>query len=56
VAAKRDERSAKWAAEYAAKNAAAKRQAQATRLGERALDYMSSEYPEMVQEWEQEMK
>jgi len=56
VAAKRDERSAKWAAEYAAKNAAAKRQAQATRLGERALDYMRSEYPEMVQEWEQEMK
>ena len=56
VAAKRDERSARWKAKWAAENAAAKANNKRIKLGERALDYMRSEYPEMVQEWEQGMK
>jgi len=46
------QRQAKYDAEWAAKQ----KQWREARLGERALDYMRSEYPEMVQEWEQEMK
>jgi hypothetical protein len=49
-------KSEQWAAELKAKAEAAMRQAMDAKLAERALDYMRNEHPDVVQQWEQEMK
>ena len=52
VKAREDEKQAKYDAEWAAKQKRWKEE----RLGDRALSYMRSEHPDVVQQWEQEMK
>ncbi len=52
VDAREKERQAKYDAEWAVKQ----KRWREERLGSRALDYMRNEHPDVVQQWEQEMK
>ncbi len=52
VEAKKVERSAKWDAKWEAKKA----QWRDEKLGARALHYMRERHPQVVMEWEQEIK
>jgi hypothetical protein len=52
VEARDKERAAKYNAEWEVKQ----KRWREERLGQRALDYMRNEHPDVVQQWEQEMK